>query len=450
MGSKFLARRTVLRGALAGGVTVAVPLPRLPGMLNANGTAYADGAALPQRFGTWFFGNGTIPARWNPTAVGQGNAWTLSPSLEPLLAVKPWLTVVSGLKVKVPALYAHKSMPAAVLTGAQAVAKGNVQAPSIDQRIAPLIAKGTTFPTGLHIGISNTTGAGALDFNISFSGANAPNPPDYSPLNIFKKLMQISSSPTGVDPNLLRRRKVLDAVAEDARALKMRVGREDQIRLDRHLSGLDELQTQLKTVVAPKSGGMPPDPDKLYPTRGKDGMISRARAKAFADLLTFALATDITRVFSYVFSCAACHGSYADAGLDNVTFHEDYGHRKSPKGRDSATEGFHTGIVYTMTCLADFMERLRNTPDGAGNLLDNSATYVTSCVAESESHGTSEFPMLVVGKARGGLKGDLHHRALNDNTSKLPFTLLKLMGGTDPNWGKDEGLVDTTLGAILT
>lgn len=445
-----LPRRTVLRGLLTGGVAVAVPLPRLAGMLDANGTAYADGTPLPLRFGTWFFGNGIIPERWNPTAAGSGDAWQLSPSLEPLKEVKPWLTVVSGLRVKVPSLFAHKSMPAAVLTGAQAEQKGNVQLPSIDQRIAPLIGRGTAFPTGLHVGISSTTGAGALDFNISFTGANAPNPPEYSPVALFKKLLAIGTPGGAQDPSLLRRKRVLDAVAEDAKALKLRVGREDQVRLDRHLSGLDELQTQLKVVVAPKAGGPPPDPDQLYPMRGRDGSISRARAQAFADLLTFALTTDLTRVFSYVFTCAACHGSYADAGLDNVTFHEDYGHRKSPKGREYATEGFHKGIVYAMTCLSDFMVRLKNTPDGAGNLLDNSCVYTTSCVAESEKHGSSEFPMLVLGKARGALKGDLHHRVVGDNTSKVPFTLLKLAGGNDATFGKDEGLVDSTIGALLS
>jgi hypothetical protein len=450
-----IGRRTVLRGLLgggaAGGVAVTVPLPRLGGMLDDHGVAYADGTPLPRRFGTWFFGNGVVPDRWNPTAAGAGGAWQLSPELEPLKEVKPWLTVVSGLRVKIPNLYAHKSMPANVLTGAQAVQRGNVQLPSIDQRIAPLIARGTTFPTGIHVGISSTTGAGALDFNISFNGANAPNPPEYSPAALFRKLLGITGGggAVGPDPSLLRRKRVLDAVAEDARALKQRLGREDQERLDRHLTGLGELQTQLGAVTAPRMAGPPPDPDKLYPTRGRDGSITRLRAQAFADLVTFALATDVTRVFSYVFTCAACHGSYADAGLDNVTFHEDYGHRKSPKGREYALEGFHKGVVYAITCLADLLTRLKNTPEGAGNLLDSACIYTTSCVSDSERHGGSEYPMLISGKARGGLKGDLHHRAVGDNVSKVPFTLLKLMGGTDATFGKDEGLVDSTLGAVL-
>src|ERR1700759_3354114 len=96
----FIPRRTFLRGVLAGGVSVAVPLPRLAGMLNGNGTAYADGQPLPVRFGTWFFGNGIIPARWVPTLTGTGDSWALSEELQPLQAVKPWLNVLTGFTIK--------------------------------------------------------------------------------------------------------------------------------------------------------------------------------------------------------------------------------------------------------------------------------------------------------------------------------------------------------------
>jgi hypothetical protein len=66
-GRNTISRRTVLRGMLAGGVSVTVPLPRLCAMLNGNGTAYAAGAPLPVRFGVFFFGNGIITERWVPS-----------------------------------------------------------------------------------------------------------------------------------------------------------------------------------------------------------------------------------------------------------------------------------------------------------------------------------------------------------------------------------------------
>ncbi|HWO13905.1 MAG TPA: DUF1552 domain-containing protein, partial [Polyangiaceae bacterium] len=111
-----ISRRAVLRGMLAGGVAVSVPLPRLAGMLNGNGTAYAQGAPLPVRFGTWFFGNGIIPDRWVPSTTGQGDGWQLSEQLAPLAEVKPWLSVLTGLSIKVPNTSPHASHPCAALT----------------------------------------------------------------------------------------------------------------------------------------------------------------------------------------------------------------------------------------------------------------------------------------------------------------------------------------------
>jgi hypothetical protein len=442
-----LSRRTVLRGVL-GGAAIALPLPRLFGMLDGNGTAYADGTKLKPRFLTWFFGNGTDPDHWVPAATGTGAAWTPSPALAPLSEFKAWLSVLSGFEVKVPALYAHKSAPAAVLTGAQAMEGGDVTQPSIDQRIAPLISGDTAFPTGLHVGISNVTGAGALDFNVSFSGPNAPNPPNYSPAALFDTLLSLSGS-VEPDPSLFRRRGVLDAVAEDAKALRATLGSEDKARLDRHLEGLDQLQTQIDASINAADCGMPIDPDVAYPDRGEDGIITLARCEAFADLLTFAFSCELTRVATHVFSCAACHAPYAEAGLGTVTFHEDFGHRLSPMGMDYATTGFRTGVEYTMDCLAALLQRFRDTPDGAGNLLDNSIIYVTSCVGLPWEHRMSDFPMLVVGHGGGLLRGNQHVRVADENTSKVPFTLLQALGSPDTSFGVNEGMVSDGVSGLL-
>ncbi len=446
-----LPRRTLLRGMLAGGVAVAVPLPRLVGMLNGNGTAYADGTALPLRFGTWFFGNGIIPDRWVPKLAGAGAEWQLSEQLAPLLDVKPWLSVLTGFSIKMPNSAPHASMPCAALSGSQ-TGSHFVNLPTIDQLIATTIGAGTAFPNGLHVGISNRTGASSLGLNISYRGPDAPNPPEYSPAALFQKLLAFSNQggqPKPVDPELLNRSAVLDAVAEDAKALKARLGTDDQSRLDHHLEGISQLQGQIAKQAMPTATGPITDPDVAYPGRGDDGAISRARGQAFADLLVFALASDITRVFSYMFTCPACHGNYADCGLDPTTFHEDYGHRLSPKGVGEATKGFNTGVKFAMSNLADLLGRMKDTPDGAGNLLDNSAVYTTSCVSESQTHGGTDYPLLVAGKAGGAIKGDQHIRLLDENVSKVPFSLLTALGAPAASFGENEGQVTSGVAELL-
>lgn len=161
MSRAVLARRTVLRGMVAGGVGVAIPLPRMAGMLNGNGTAYAGGAKLPLRYGTWFFGNGINPPQWVPTATGVGSAWTLSTPMMPLQPVKSYLQVLTGLTNKIPPDPAHKGRPAAALTGANA-GGADVQLPSIDQVLAPILNAGVmpAIPGGLHVGDLQHVGGG--------------------------------------------------------------------------------------------------------------------------------------------------------------------------------------------------------------------------------------------------------------------------------------------------
>jgi hypothetical protein len=445
-----LSRRTLLRGILSGGVAVAVPLPLLNAMLNGNGTAYANGAPMPVRFGTWFFGNGIIPERWVPHTTGQGTAWQLSEQLSPLAQVKPWLSVLTGLSVKIPNSSAHASHPCAALTGAQ-TGPGQVRLASIDQLIAPIIKGSTAYPSGLHVGVSNQTGATTLGLAISYRGPNAANPPNFSPAALYRELLGFTNagSAGAVDPELAYRKSVLDAVAEDANALRLRLGAEDQKRLDQHLEGLHELQGRIAKQSMPITTGPAPNPDMLYPSRGQDGTISRERSQAFADLLVFALATDLTRVFSHLFTCPASHGNYADCGLDNSSFHEDYGHRLSRSGLPAATKGFNTGVKYAMSNLADLLTKMKNVPEGSGTLLDNSCIYVTSCTSESQTHSGNDYPLLVAGKAGGKLRSDQHVRLLEENVSKVPFTLLTAFGGTAPSFGEAEGRVTSGISELL-
>ena len=93
-------RRSFLRGIL-GGAAVYVGIPALDTFLNGNGSAFADGAKLPVRFGTYFWGLGltdtpTGGTRWVPTKTGAG--YEITPELESLRSVKDKVSVFSGFR----------------------------------------------------------------------------------------------------------------------------------------------------------------------------------------------------------------------------------------------------------------------------------------------------------------------------------------------------------------
>ena len=91
-----LTRRRFLRGAV-GGAAFTLGLPIFDALLDGSGTAWADGGALPVRFGTWFWGCGMNPARWNPTEVGSH--FELPIELAPVAPIREHLNILTGFSV---------------------------------------------------------------------------------------------------------------------------------------------------------------------------------------------------------------------------------------------------------------------------------------------------------------------------------------------------------------
>src|SRR5688572_3368639 len=262
MTMKPLDRRTVLRGALATGALVTIPLPLLEAMLNESGTALAQtNTPLTPLYVTWFFGNGTLPGRWKPTATGTGSAWALSPQLQPLAEVKSHLTVITGLQNNVHVSgMEHPTGSAGATTGAPL--NGNaVRAKSIDQIVADVISAGAPYRS-IEVGVTPATPNGAPDslHSVSHRGPNARNDAEYDPKAVFNRLFtggtvtppNTGTGGTGGMPmedqaaKLARVRKsVLDAILDDGASLKNRLGVADQQRVEQHLESIRAIERRL-------------------------------------------------------------------------------------------------------------------------------------------------------------------------------------------------------------
>jgi hypothetical protein len=451
---KPLSRRMVLRG-LTGGALVSVALPRLGAMLNGNGTAYAAGPALPQRFGVWFWGNGNNPARWNPKTTGVGAAWELSEQLMPFAAIKQNLTVLTGYDCKVGGAV-HRTGPAAALSGAPHSGSMNYTAPTIDHVISKLIG-GTTPFRSLEVGVCRATanGSGHAVNYASSSGPNAPVAPEYDAKVVFQRLFGKAPTPAPAGPaapdrSLARRKRVLDTVAEDARALGRRLGVEDARRLEQHLDGIDQLEKRLSTMSAP--GALPgaacsvsPDAAARYPgvLADNNGLVTHEQNQAMADLTAYALSCDLTRVFLFQHGRPAAHYNMKVIGI-NTNIHDDISH-----GEGGDQPNMNRAMLYWMDQCRYFVEKLQNTPDGASNLLHNSLVYATSDVSMGRSHSAADMPVLLFGRGGGVIKGDQHHRANRENISKVLFTLVNLFGGNVTEFGLGAGKVTSGIPEIL-
>jgi hypothetical protein len=167
-----------------------------------------------------------------------------------------------------------------------------------------------------------------------------------------------------------------------------------------------------------------------------------------ADLSTLALACERTRVLSFMFSLPAAHVYYRHLASDmNDDFHDNICHVDA--GDQSNQPRVDKGVIYAMTCLNEFLTKLKNTAHGASNLLDASLVFVTSDTAWGKTHTKAEWPVLFAGKAGGRLAGDRHNHYPGDNLSKALLTIAQLMGSTVKEIGLDAGKVTAPLSDIL-
>lgn len=449
MTSFRLTRRACLRGALRG-VAVGVALPQLELMVPGSQTAWAAGT---KRFGVWFWGNGVRNNRFTPTAAGAGAAWSLSEELAPFAAVKSHISIVSGMNVKTGNPRGHHAGQIGMMTGAPLIAqppKGGPYAStfrkaSIDQVAAAVLGKTTRFRS-IELGISkrNVTSEGTGLRYLSHNGPDSPNPPEFDPAAFFNRLFggggAVAPGAPVADVTGILRKSVLDAVSQDIVALKKRVGRTDNQRLDQHAQTIREIENRLTMAPSIRSAGCAePTPPATTAALTAEPRLEAVN-KLMSDLLAVALVCDQTRVFSVTFGAGVNLERYPMfAGPDHHTLTHDEG---------NGQPGVHNITVFIMKQFAYMLERFKNTPDGGQSLLDTCSILGTSDVGEGLSHSITDMPIIVAGRAGGSLKGDVHFRGGGDNASKALLTVLRAAGVPLTEFGTDGGLVTSGVPAV--
>jgi hypothetical protein len=433
-------RRTILKGLL-GGAAVSIALPVLDMFLDDGGRALAGGTALPKRFGLFFWGNGVLPDRWQPT--GEGAAWELSEQLAPLAPVKDVISVVTGMRVQTGNHIAHESGASGFLAGSRLLINGDAhtfQLPSIDQVIADEIGGATRYRS-LEVGVQ----PGAKGY--SHTGPNSMNPPESSPYEVFQRLFGPGFTAPGdepvIDPKLGLRRSVLDAVMDDTNSLIARVGAADRARLEQHFEGIRDLELRLARLEEDPpnlaSCEKPAEPMIEYPPIDGRPQMS-AVSRAMSDLMTMALACDQTRVFSMWFSDSVSNVLYPGAGS---------GHHQLTHDEPGDQPQVNDIVLQIIGELGYLVDRLRSIPEGDGTLLDSCAILGTTDCSYGRQHALEEYPIIIAGTAQGALTTGIHYRSIaSENASKVPLSLVRAMGIPAASFGAEDGLVTDGLGAI--
>lgn len=451
---KRLGRRTFLRGA-AGGSAVALGLPLLEAMIPARQAQAEDPSGAPI-FGLFYWANGTPwhAGHGGEQAAGSGDLWTpaqtgpgYTPSelLAPLAAHQ--VSVATGLEP-------HTEIPPeppgqgdghmrgfmVAMTGDRIKSEGfdhpshtlTVLRPTMDQYIAKhddFYGDAPTRFRSLEVGVS---GARFHDYGhwnaISYNGPDAQNPPIMDPAQLYAKLFNVPDDLVALG----RRARLIDAVHEDAKGLRQRLGAGDRARLDAHLEHLGEIQRRLELTsgTCEMAPAMP----------GSSGDLVEQTA-IVAELIAAALNCDLTRVFSFMLTSPATTHVFGNLGVP------DGMHKTCHDGK---WESVRKITLYQMQAFAKLLDAMAAYKDPMENsLLDRALVYGVSEYGEGWKHSTKEMPVVLAGGCNGAINRGVHVREPGGNLCKVHVTILRALGIDCPSYGFNGGETTEHLTGIL-
>ncbi|HEY2380493.1 MAG TPA: DUF1552 domain-containing protein [Terriglobia bacterium] len=408
---KHLSRRTFLTGA---GVTIALPF--LESMVPAATPLRQTAAAkVRTRFGAIYFPHGATMDKWTP--AGNGATFEFSEILEPLKPYRDRINIVSDMSH--PQAYGggsatsnHTRSAAAYLSGAQA--RSGPQAylgVTADQVAAQKIGQDTAMPS-LELGIEDASlscGDGlscAYRDTLSWQSATSPLPMQNNPQVVFERLFGDGST-----DELRRARReqslsLLDSVMGDVNALNKKVSASDRARVDQYMNDLREIERRIEKAGAQVSSDLnvPAAPTGIP----KD---FEEHIKLMFDLWVLAWQADLTRVTTLLMAKELSNAVYPKSGIRDA-FHILSHHSNLRENMDK----FAVLNRYHVTVFTYLLEKLKNTPDGDGSLLDHSMVLYGSAMADGNQHNHAPLPVILAGSASGKLKSGRHLRNPKDTT----------------------------------
>jgi len=440
---QHLSRRTLLRGAGA-----AIALPLLDSMLPAQTPTRKTAAAARTRFAAIEIVHGSAGSTmdgsakhyWSPT--GEGADFEISPTLKSLEPYRDYLTIVSGTDLNNASALSpreegadHTRSSAVFLTAAHPkMTEGSdiYLGPSIDQIYAQKAGQETPLPS-IQLAIEDVgslSGACGYGYScvyantISWASPTQPLPMEIDPRVAFERLFGDGATPA---ERLARRqadRSILDTIRQELTRLTKNLDASDRSRLNDYLDNVREIEARIQKVEKFNASGEQralPEAPVGVPDSFEE------HVKLMFDLQVLAFMTDTTRISSFKLSRDVSSRVYPESGVKQP-FHGLSHHGENPE----TIAQFAKLNQYHVTKAAYFIDKLKNTPDGDGNLLDHSLVLYGSPMGDSNIHDHKHLPIFLAGKANGQLRGNQHFRAPDGTPmANLLLSVLHKLGADD-------------------
>ena len=404
-----LNRREMLKG---GGVALALPF--------LNGMSWAaPSRVLPKRMLVSYFSYGAympngpagIP---NPDKPHHDWSWwpcrdagplSFNQSSKPFESLKDYVSYYRGLDHAGGWALGGHSSGDVFATGADMVGNQKTNSISIDQVAANVHGNKTRYAS-MVLGTEGGTGSYGRSKTLSHRGPGRPIPSMDKPQEIFNRLFSpyAGNGVEQVRAGLKREASILDLLMDQSRSLKNRLGREDQGKVDEYLESIRALEHRVERT---SKWTHQPLPD--VNTKGLNLAASHKDPKEYIrcmyDLVYLAFQTDSTRFASLMLESENSSNSelwnYATYVLGYKGATHDIAHKRPVdySGRwDQWRAEQH----------AYFLQRLRDTPEAEGNMLDRTVVLWGSAHPHA-SHSTKNYPIHLAGGNKLGLAhGQLH------------------------------------------
>ena len=254
---------------------------------------------------------------------------------------------------------------------------------------------------------------------ISWANDTTPLPMENNPRVIFERLFGDSGStdPAVRKARLAKDASLLDSVTDRADDLSRQLGNGDQRKLTQYLDAVRDIERRIQMAEAQSDRELP----VVEQPAGVPGTFGE-HAQLMFDLMALAYETDLTRVTTFMMGREITGRTYSEIGVPDA-HHPISHHQKDPAKLAKLTKINQ----YHCELFAKFVERLSNTPDGDGTLLDHSMIVYGAGMADSNAHASQNLPILLAGGAAG--IGGRHIKYPDDTPlANLQMSLLDKLG----------------------
>ncbi len=451
---KHISRRLLLRGM---GATVALPF--LEAMVPAR-SAHAKALGSKTRFVAVEMVHGAAGSTafglkknlWSPAATGAD--FDLSPtSLSPLQPFRDHLTIVSNTDVKnaeacrAPEIGGdHFRSSAVFLTQShprQTQGSDVEVGTSLDQFYAERCRQETPIPS-MQLCIENVDAAGGCSYgyscvytdSISWASPTEPLPMIRDPRVVFDQLFGVGATPAERAQRRAEDRSILDWIGQSVSRLRSELGAADRARLSDYLDDVREVERRIQSVEAFNRSGEPRELPGA-PVGVPDAF--EEHVKLMFDLQALAFASDVTRVFAFKLGRDASNRVYPGSGV-KLAFHSASHHQE----REERISDYAKINRYHVSMIPYFLEKLKNTPDGESNLLENTLVLYGSPMGNSNVHNHKRCPLFLAGHAGGRLRGGVHIMTADHTPmANAMLSVAHLLGLDDfESFGDSSGTLD--------